>query len=88
MCRHYANVKLPTLYAVITQMRSCLPYMLSLCKCGVAYSICLQDMEWCTLKELKSTAENLRTTLFAEKKYITMFYIQELPNTKGQKVSY
>lgn len=48
---------------------------------------CCQDMEWCTLKELKSTADNLKTTLFAEKKYITKFYIQELPNNGGQPVS-
>jgi len=43
-------------------------------------------MEWCTLKELKACADNLRHTLFAEKKHITMFYIRELPDNKGPKV--
>ncbi|XP_067950613.1 putative leucine-rich repeat-containing protein DDB_G0290503 [Watersipora subatra] len=43
------------------------------------------DMEWCTLKELKSTAQNLRTTLFAEKKYITQFDILELPSVHGKR---
>ncbi|KAF6040532.1 hypothetical protein EB796_001147 [Bugula neritina] len=40
---------------------------------------------WCMLKELKACADNLRHTLFAGKKHITMFYFRELPDNKGPK---